>query len=163
MTFEAAEDNLMLGGKTASVMIEGTTVGILGELHPDAVGRFDISAEPVCLFELEIEKLVSFSERLRTFQPIPRYPSTDRDLALVVDDDITTRKIQDIISSFPQVSSATLFDVYQGKQIPPGKKSLAFALRYQSPERTLTDEEVDEVQRKILTRLEKEVGSTLRQ
>ncbi len=162
-TFEAAEDKLMLRGRTASILIEGKPAGIVGEIHPDVVARFDISSEPVCLFEIEIEKLAPLAERLQPFKSIPRYPSTDRDMALIVDAGLTAQKIQDIIRSFPQVSDATLFDVYQGKQIPEGKKSLAFALRYQSLERTLTDEEVDKVQQKILTRLEREVGAVLRQ
>ena len=163
VTFEAAEDNLMLRGKTAGILIEGKPVGIVGEIHPDIAAKFDISSEPICLFEIEIEKLVSFADRLQTFQSIPRYPSTDRDLALVVDAGLTAQKIQDIIRSFSQVSDATLFDVYQGKQVPEGKKSLAFALRYQSLERTLTDEEVDKVQQKMLKKLERETGAVLRQ
>ena len=71
--------------------------------------------------------------------------------------------VEKLILSFPQISEVTLFDVYQGQQVPDGKKSLAFALRYQSMERTLTDEDVDKIQRKILGRLEREVGAVLRQ
>jgi len=78
-------------------------------------------------------------------------------------DDSSAQKAHDIICSFSQVSEDTLFDVYQGKQVPEGKKSLAFALRYQSLERTLTDEEVDKIQQKMLKKLEKETGAVLRQ
>jgi phenylalanyl-tRNA synthetase beta chain len=160
---EPAEDDLLLRGKTADIIIEGKSVGIIGELHPDIAASFDISFEPVCLFDLEIEKLIPFANRLRSFQSIPRYPSTDRDLALVVDAGLSAQQIYDLICSFPQVNEVTLFDVYQGKQVPEGKKSLAFALRYQSMEQTLTDKEVDKVQQKILTRMEKEFGAVLRQ
>jgi phenylalanyl-tRNA synthetase beta chain len=117
----------------------------------------------VCLFEIDIEKLVPLMDDLRAFRSIARFPSTDRDLALLVDTGVPAQKVHEIVCSFPQVRDATLFDVYQGKQVPAGKKSLAFALRYQSMDRTLTDEEVDRVQRKILARLEKEVGAVLRQ
>ena len=157
------EDVLLLPGRTAGVLIDGQTVGVIGELHPDIAAEFDISSEPVCLFEIEVDKLLPAVERLRTFQSIPRYPSTDRDIALIVDADLPAQKLQDIIHSFPQVIESTIFDVYQGKQVPEGKKSLAFALRYQSMERTLTDEEVDKIQGKMLARLQKESGAVLRQ
>jgi phenylalanyl-tRNA synthetase beta chain len=161
--FEPAEDDLLIPGRSASIVIEGTAVGVIGDLHPDVAANFDISSDPVCLFEIDIAKLVPFADRLRPFRSIPRFPSTDRDLALVVDADSSAQKAHDIICSFSQVSEAMLFDVYQGKQVPEGKKSLAFALRYQSLERTLTDEEVDNIQRKMLKKLEKETGAVLRQ
>ncbi|MDY6912698.1 MAG: phenylalanine--tRNA ligase subunit beta, partial [Chloroflexota bacterium] len=162
-SYEVAEDVLLLPGRTAGVLIEGQSVGVIGELHPDVAADFDISSEPVCLFEIEVDKLLAAVERLRTFQAIPRYPSTDRDIALIVDADLPAQKLQNIIRSFPQVIESTIFDVYQGKQVPEGKKSLAFALRYQSMDRTLTDEEVDKIQWKMLTRLQKEAGAVLRQ
>ena len=109
-----------------------------------------------------LEKLVPFLEKPRTFQSISRYPTNDRDIALIVDADLPAQKIRDIIQSYPQVCEVTLFDVYQGEQVPPGKKSLAFALCYQSMDKTLTDEEVDKLQQKILDRLQQEVGAVLR-
>lgn len=162
VTFESANDELLLSGKTATVKTDGKEVGIVGELHPEIAAEFEISAESVCMFEIEIDKIVDSTERLRTFTSIPRFPSTDRDLALVVDSSLPAQKITDIILGFHQVKEANIFDVYQGKQVPEGKKSLAFALRYQSMERTLTDEEVDKIQSKILAKLEREVGAILR-
>ena len=96
------------------------------------------------------------------FQLIPRFPSTVRDLALVLDAEITHQRVHDIIRSFPLVSEVTLFDVYSGAQVAPGKKSLAYRVVYQSPTHTLTDEEVNKVQRQILDRLASELGATLR-
>jgi len=75
---------------------------------------------------------------------------------------VSAKKIQDIIRSFPLVSQVSLFDLYIGKQIPGGKKSLAFRVVYQSPTRTLTEEEVEKVGREILARLSQEVGASLR-
>jgi phenylalanyl-tRNA synthetase beta chain len=161
-TFEAGQDVLLLPVKTAAVRVNGQDIGIIGELHPDVASAFDISSEPVCLFEIEVEKLVPFLEKPRTFQSIPRYPTNDRDIALIVDAGLPSQKIRDIIQSYPQVCEVTLFDVYQGEQVPPGKKSLAFALRYQSMDKTLTDEEVDKLQQKIMARLQQEVGAVLR-
>ena len=83
-------------------------------------------------------------------------------MALVVDAEITHHRVQDIIKSFPLVVWVTLFDVYAGEQIPPGKKSLAYRITFQSPAHTLTDEEVNQVQQQILSKLSHELGATLR-
>ncbi len=160
--FEAADDTLLFPGRTANILIEGNAIGIIGELHPDVAADFDISLSPLCLFEIEVEKLLPFVERVQIFSPIPRFPSTDRDIALLVDANLPAKRIEDIIRGFPQVSHVSVFDLYQGEQVPDGKKSLAFSLRYQSLERTLTDEEVDEIQQDILTMLQKELGVVLR-
>jgi len=160
--FEAAEDRLLFPGRAASILVNGNNIGITGELHPDVAAGFDISLSPVCLFEIEVEKLLPFTQRAHIFRPIPRFPSTDRDIALLVDANLPAKRIEDIVRCFPQVSYVSVFDLYQGEQVPDGKKSLAFSLRYQSLARTLTDEEVDEIQQNILTRLQKELGVVLR-
>ncbi|MFO8010347.1 MAG: phenylalanine--tRNA ligase subunit beta [Dehalococcoidia bacterium] len=161
--FEPSEDALLFPGKTAKIIVSGDEVGVIGEVHPDVISDFDISSETVCLFEFDMNRLLNTTEKEFQYNPIPRFPSIDRDLALILDLNVPARQVKDIILSFPEVREAVLFDVYQGKQIPTGKKSLAFALRYQSMERTLTDSEVDRIQRNILTRLEQEVGAVLRQ
>ncbi len=162
VSFEPGEDPLLIPGRTAKIMVEGEQVGVVGELHPDVAASFELSTQPVSLFELEVEKLLPFVEQPRTYQPIPKFPGVVRDIALLVDADLPAKRVQDIIQAFPQVNQATIFDVYQGEQIPPGKKSLAFSIRYQSPERTLTDEEVDRLQENILRKLEQELGAVLR-
>ena len=98
----------------------------------------------------------------KMYEPIPRFPSSTRDLALVVDTSVTHQRILDIIGKFSLVSEVKLFDVYSGKQLPEGKKSLAYRLVYQSPDKTLTDETVNRVQEQILKRLTGELGATLR-
>jgi len=80
----------------------------------------------------------------------------------VVDAGITHQRIQDIISAFSLVREVSIFDVYSGRQVAPGKKSLAYRVVFQSPTHTLTDEEIDKVQQKILNRLTQELGATLR-
>ncbi|MFA4836727.1 MAG: phenylalanine--tRNA ligase subunit beta [Dehalococcoidia bacterium] len=163
VSFEAVQNILLLPGKTAAIQASGENIGIIGEIHPDVLAAFDISTESVCLFEIELEKLLPSLEKTRVFQSIPRYPSNDRDLALIVDDGLPAQKIEDIIRCFPQVNEIKLFDVFQGGKVPQGKKSLAFALRYQSMDKTLPDEEVDKIQQKILAKLQREVGAVLRQ
>jgi phenylalanyl-tRNA synthetase beta chain len=151
--------------KQAAIVIEddgrSVSLGTVGELHPKVADTFELS-ETVCLFEINVMALLPFVTGHKMFQPIPRFPGTVRDLALVVGAEITHQKILNIIQSFPLVSEVILFDVYSGAQVATGKKSLAYHIVYQSPTHTLTDEEVNKVQQQILERLTKELGATLR-
>ena len=96
------------------------------------------------------------------YKVFSRYPSTFRDIALVVDEKIAYTQISSIISQFPLVTQLILFDLYRGEQVPIGKKSLAFRIIFQSIEHTLADEEIDEIQRDILYKLQNELGASLR-
>jgi phenylalanyl-tRNA synthetase beta chain len=163
--FEQSSDEGLHPAKQAAIILKDNSLsvrlGIVGELHPKVADAFEIS-ELVCLFEISVTALLPFTTGHKMFQPIPRFPSIVRDLALVVNTEITHQKVYDIIGSFPLVSEVTLFDVYSGKQVAPGKKSLAYRVIYQSPTHTLTDEEVNKVQQQILDRLTKELGATMR-
>ena len=161
VNFEPGRDEGLHPNKQAAIVIEDQRLGVVGELHPKVAAAFEITG-PVCLLEINVTALLPFTTGHKMFQPVPRFPSTVRDLALVVDTGVTHRQVQDIIRSFPLVSEVTLFDVYSGKQVAAGKKSLAYRLVYQSPTHTLTDEEVNQVQQQILDRLAKELGATLR-
>ena len=160
--FEPAEDQILLPGRTAKITANGQKVGVLGEVHPKTAAEFDISCQPILLFEVELGRLLPLLGMTSRYQSIPRYPGITRDIALVLDASLVTSEVQAIIQSFPLVSQVSLFDVYTGDRVPEGKKSLAFSIRFQSPERTLTDEEVDHTQHKIIQRLEGEFGATLR-
>lgn len=160
--FEPSEDQVLLPGKTAVVLADGQTIGVLGEVHPKTTALFDIATAPVMLFEIDLSKLLPLVSAVPRYEPLPRYPGIVRDLALVVDADVSSSQVQDMIQGSPLVSEVTLFDVYTGDRVPEGKKSLAFSVRYRSPDRTLTDEEVDRGQHKIIGRLERELGAALR-
>ena len=114
------------------------------------------------MFEISLRALLPLAAHVKMYKPIPRFPSIVRDMALVIDADITNQRILDIIKSFPLISEVELFDVYAGKQVAAGKKSLAYRLVYQSSDHTLTDEEVNKVQELVLAKLSKEAGATLR-
>jgi phenylalanyl-tRNA synthetase beta chain len=164
--FEKSSDDGLHPVRQAAIVLQGkdglkVKIGVFGEVHPKVADAFEV-AGPVGLFEINVTALLPFAISYKMFQPIPRFPSTVRDLALVVDAGITNQKILDIIKSFSLISEAVLFDVYSGKQVAAGKKSLAYRLVYQSPTQTLTDEEVNKVQEQILARLAKELGATLR-
>ncbi|GAI58182.1 unnamed protein product, partial [marine sediment metagenome] len=156
-----AKDGSLHPNKRAAIVAAGNKLGIVGELHPKVLEAFDISGDAY-LFEIDLTALLSFTISRKMFQPIPRFPAVVRDMALVVDARVTHQRVSDVIKSFPLVAQVTIFDVYAGEQVPPGKKSLAYRLTFQSPTHTLTDEEVDEVQQQILSKLSQELGATLR-
>ena len=159
--FEECSDGSFHPGKQTAIFIEGNKLGVVGELHPKVLDAFDISGT-AGLFEIYVPPLIAFTEDRRMFQSILRFPPIDRDLALVVDIGIPHQQIYDIIKSFSLVMRAIVFDVYACEKVPPGKKSMAFRVTFQSSDRTLTDEEVDEVQQKILDKLTRQIGATLR-
>ncbi len=160
-TFEESSDEGLLPAKRAAIVTAGTEVGVVGEVHPVVSEAFEISGA-VYVFEIDLTALLPFTTGHKIFQQIPRFPSVVRDVALIVDTGTTNQEIQDVIRSFPLVTQVALFDVYSGEQVPPGKKSLAYRIIFQSPVHTLTDEEVNKVQEKILDRQGKEFGATLR-
>jgi phenylalanyl-tRNA synthetase beta chain len=148
-------------GRQANIVVGDKTLGVLGQVHPDVTRSFDIAGD-VFLFELDVTALLPFTVGHRAYQPIPRFPSVARDIALVVDMAVSHGQITEAAAGFPLVDKITLFDVYTGKQVPPGKKSLAYHLSFQSPDHTLTDEEVYKVLAGILDKLAQELGATLR-
>jgi phenylalanyl-tRNA synthetase beta chain len=125
---------------------------------------FDLPAQPVCALEFDLEVLLAQMGVTHTMQPLSRFPAVVQDIALVVDEDLPAEEVRQAILAFggPLLRDARLFDLYRGEQIPPGKKSLAYSLTYQAEDRTLTDEEVAQVQERIVQRLAEELGAELR-
>ncbi len=162
-SFEPTEEEFFSPGSRAAVVVGGKSVGVLGELHPRVAERYDISSGPVYLFEIDLERLLPATTAPPKYRQIPKFPTTLRDIALVVNEETPSKSVKDIVEGFPLVARVTLFDVYTGKQVPQGKKSLAFRIAYQSPSRTLTDEEVNRAQQEIVNRLARELGAAIRQ
>ena len=159
--FEPGSDESLHPSRQAAIIIKDKRLGVVGELHPKVADAFEIS-EPAYLFEIDVTSLLPLATSHKMFQSIPRFPGIVRDIALIADADITHRQAEDIIKSFPLVSRVIIFDVYSGEQVPPGKKSLAYHVVYQSPGHTLTDADVDKVQQQILDKLSQQLGVTLR-
>jgi phenylalanyl-tRNA synthetase beta chain len=159
--FEISDDKGLFPGRGANIIVDDDTVGIVGDLHPKVAQAFEFSGA-ACLIEIDLEKLLTKVTGIKEYQSIPRFPSVSRDIALVVDEQVSYRRAEEIIQSFPLVTQTSLFDLYRGEQIPKGKKSFAIRIVYQSPIRTLTDEEVDQTQEQMLGRLHQELGATLR-
>jgi phenylalanyl-tRNA synthetase beta chain len=166
VTFENSSDEGLHPTRQAAIVAGGkgekkATLGVIGEVHPKVADTFEIEGT-VCLFEVSVEGLLPFAAGVKMYKAISRYPSIVRDMALVVDTDVSNQGVLEILKSYPLISEVKLFDVYSGKQVAAGKKSLAYRLVYQSHKHTLTDEEVNKVQEQVLARLAKELGATLR-
>ena len=159
--FRTSGDEGLFPGRGADIVVDDEGIGAVGELHPSVAQAFELSGN-VCLIEMDVDKLLGKLPRLKQYQPIPRFPGIIRDMALVVDEQVSYGRVENVIQGFPLVTKATLFDLYRGEQIAEGKKSFAIRIVCQSREHTLTDEEVDRTQERILGRLSQELGATLR-
>ncbi|MBA2394351.1 MAG: phenylalanine--tRNA ligase subunit beta [Ktedonobacteraceae bacterium] len=138
-------------------------VGVLGEVHPMVQQHYDLPHRAY-LCEIDLETLYAAVPARQTYRPISRHQELTRDLAIVVDQQISAQDIQDVIvkQGGQLLRSVTLFDVYTGDPIPTGKKNLTYSLVYQSQERTLTDAEANTLQEGILHALREDFGATLR-
>ena len=136
----------------------------IGEVSREVVEAFDLpSSSPVVFFELDLAQLLPHVGESRRYHPLSRYPAVQRDLAIIVNESVPAQRVEQVLAESRLVVAVSLFDVYHGGQVQPGKKSLAYHLVYQSPKRTLNDAEVDAAPRRaLLNRLRNEVGVTLR-
>jgi phenylalanyl-tRNA synthetase beta chain len=137
--------------------------GVLGEVHPEVAARFELSGRAY-LMEVDLERVYLAAPERVQHRPVSRYPAVQRDLAIVVDWTVPEGEVAAAIheAGGELVRRVRLFDVYTGEAIQQGKKSLAYALAYQSPDRTLTDAEVEAVQQRIVQALAQRLGATLR-
>jgi phenylalanyl-tRNA synthetase beta chain len=159
--FNKCLDTSLHPGKQASIVLQGSEVGILGELHPKVAKAFDIQ-EPVYIFELDVTTLISLIITRNKYRPIPRFPDVVRDMAIVLNSEISYARVRDIIEGFPLIEKVIIFDMYEGKQVPQGKKSLGYRITFRSLDHTLTEKEVDKVLQQIINKLSSELGAVLR-
>lgn len=151
-------------GKTAALYVGKDYIGVLGEIHPDVANNYGMDVR-CFIAELNLDLLMKNSNMDRKYKALPKFPAMTRDIALLVDDEVLVQDIEDTIKKQGGgiLESVKLFDVYKGKQIPEGKKSIAYSIVYRHSEKTLTDNEVTKVHDKILRSLEHKLGAELRQ
>ncbi len=151
-------------GRCARISIGEEELGIMGEIHPSVAKNFEIE-EKVYICELMFEKFLKLSENEKHYSPLPKFPSTERDIALVVDEDILVGDLEEAIKSCGGeiLESVKMFDIYRGPQVGFGKKSIAFNLVYRAPEKTLTDDDVAKVHDVVLEALRNDYKATLRE
>jgi phenylalanyl-tRNA synthetase beta chain len=151
-------------GKSAEIMVNSEPIGYMGELSPTTIRDHDLDA-PVQIFEILLEPLLVQGRKERVFKPIPRYPYIERDLSIIIEENVSGDEIKHLISRLGHdiIATVTVFDLYRGKGIPEGKQSIAFRIRYQSEDRTLTDEEVEQVHSQVVETIIAETGATMRE
>lgn len=160
-TFEAGEHPLLHPGRSARIVVDGATIGWLGELHPKHLAKFELSSAPV-VFELDVAPLQQAA--LPSHVAVSKQPLVRRDMALVVDHAVHAEALTDSLrSAAPDfVRGIEVFDVYRGAGLPEGKKSVAIRVLMQDTERTLADAEIEGACQRMLEKAARQQGATLR-
>jgi phenylalanyl-tRNA synthetase beta chain len=145
-------------GQTADINLNGEIIGIMGKVHPKK------TSDDVFVFEINLDKLLEKKTGKMKYKEISKYPSVKKDLAMVVNANITNDEILKQIkkSAGSLLTDMKVFDVYTGSNIEKGKKSMAYSLTFGAKDKTLTDEEINKVLEKIIADLEKGIGAELR-
>ncbi len=167
--YEPCTDDSLFGefyafhpGRCAAAVKNGKALGIFGELHPHTLENYEIGVKAYAA-KLNVPEMMSESVSCRSYKPMPKFPAATRDLAVVVDEDVPAAHIEKAIRSAVGniLESVKLFDVYRGKQIADGKKSVAYSIVMRSHEGTLTDEQAENAMKKVLKKLS-ELGAEIR-
>jgi phenylalanyl-tRNA synthetase beta chain len=164
--YEPCDHPTFYPGRAAEVKVAGDTViGVAGQVHPLVAQRFGMAEEvPMLAAELDLDALLRSVPAGYTINAVPQYPAVYQDIAIVVDQTIPAAQVEALIrqTGGDLLTNVQLFDLYRGEQLPPGKKSLAYALAFQAADRTLTDTEANRLREKIVRRLERELDAQLR-
>lgn len=150
--------------RAAELMVQGKPVGTFGQLHPRAAMQFDLGERSILAGELDLEAILAAVPERFLYKPVPRFPAALRDVAVIVEEALTADQVAAEIQAGggDLLRGIRLFDLYRGPSIPPGTKSLAYALTYQADDRTLTDKEVDKAHKKIEDRLKHVLKAQIR-
>jgi len=166
--YEAADHPTYRPGRAARILLGEAQLGIMGELHPLVVERYGVRIDrdqPLLAADLDFDAILSHIDYGHTFEPVSSYPAVREDLALVMDHHIPASDVNDALYQAGGflLKQVELFDVYEGSQLPAGKKSLAYHLTFQAPNKTLTDKDVLKQRKRILKQLEHRLGIRLRE
>ena len=150
-------------GKSCSIMKGDRLLGTIGELHPEVAHNFDLPSSAI-LCDLDVEALLELGGAKARFKPLSRYPDVQRDSAFLVDIDVSAQQVFDVLGKVKirDLESIDLFDVYVGEGVPDGKKSLAIRACYRALDKTLTDDQIQNLHGKLIRALEKELEAELR-
>ena len=150
-------------GRCANLKVGNDIIATFGEANPLLTKNYDIT-QRVLLAEISIDKISVYARRNKKYSPITKYPVLERDIAMVIDENVEVGEIEKIIQKKAKklLEEAKLFDVYRSEKLGENKKSVAYSLKFRLPDRTLTDEEVNGVMKEIVSELEKSLGAELR-
>ena len=163
-SFEPEKENPTFHpGRCAKLVAGGKTIGTIGQIHPAVAENYGVSND-VYVAEIDFEDMLMLAKTEKTYKKLPKFPASQRDLALIADDSVLAAQIENIIKKKAGniFESLTLFDVYKGNQIPENKKSMAYSLVLRDENKTLTDEDVNPVIESILKELSSKLDVTLR-
>ena len=151
-------------GKSASIIFQNKKIGVLGELHPHQIEKYDLGKTSAVVLEMDLEPLLEAKVSETKMAPISRFPSVSRDLAFVLDKDIASsdivRAVKKVGGSY--VVNCEVFDIYQGTGISDGKKSMAITVTYRKDDGTLTEKEVSDAEEKIKFELSRNFKAEIR-
>jgi len=150
-------------GRCAKVYVEGLCVGVFGQIDPRVAKNYGVDAEFYCA-ELSFGAMYQVRGANPVYQPLPRFPSVNRDIAIVCDASIPVARLEECISHAggDYLKNVELFDIYTGTHIADGKKSVAFSLTMRADDQTLTDEHADDIVNSALEALNRELGAVIR-
>jgi phenylalanyl-tRNA synthetase beta chain len=151
-------------GRSARIVRAGDILGVLGELMPDVASSFGIGGPRVCVAELDIHAMMVSGSASRGDVRVPRHLPARQDFAIVVDEAVPAGQVAAALSKAagPLATGVELFDIYRGEQLGDDKKSLAYRVTFTAPDRTLTDDDLVKVRKRIERSLKQDVGGTLR-
>lgn len=160
--YERSAEPYLHPGRQAAVKANNTPAAVFGEVHPAVAADYGIETR-VYVAEIKLDVLLSINKRKTVYKPLPKFPAVERDFAMLCDADVPVGELQQAIISGGSrlLERVELFDIYQGAQIPDGKKSVAFSVWLRSSEGTLTDEQIESTSKRIIEKLEK-LGAELR-
>jgi len=164
-SYEAVQHPGYYPGRAARLRIDGEHIGVLGQLHPRLAAAYDLPENvPLLAADLELELLLARVNDRHRVQPVSRFPAVRQDIALVLDEAVKAAEVESLIrqAGGALLTGVELFDIYRGEQLGGQKKSLAYRLTFQAPDKTLTDEVVAKQQARIVAHLEKTLGARLR-
>ncbi|MHA8138384.1 phenylalanine--tRNA ligase subunit beta [Lactobacillaceae bacterium Scapto_B20] len=149
-------------GRTANILVHGHLVGFIGQVHPNVAKQYKI--KPTYVFEFDLQKLIDMPKQEQQYQLVSKYPSVTRDIAMLVDQSVNNQQIVDVIKKRGGafLTNVDLFDIFEGKGIPEGKKSVAYSLTYQNKRDTLVDDDVNKAFDKVTKALQTEFDATIR-
>lgn len=160
--FEQIKLRDMHPGRTALIQLNNQTIGFIGQLHPSMANEYDLAETYV--FDINLDIVINAYYIEPIYKEMPKYPSTSRDVAFILDVNVSAGEVKDLIEETgkPLLKSVEVFDLYEGEHMGKGKKSIAYHLTYQDYDKTLVDEEVDESYGKIVEEVESKLGGYVR-
>lgn len=165
-SFKPSSEPFLHPGKSCDILVSGEKTGFIGVLHPDITNKLSLklSGSEILLIEIDLDRLLLSIPETPRFVPLPKYPHIERDIAIIVDESLPASAVIDIIKTYQSglIEGVSIFDFYKGKNIPQGKKSLAFSVRYRAEDRTLTDSEIEDLHASLVSFVSSKSGGTIR-